>query len=144
MPLALHGPGFSWVYNDMHQDETRITDIPFTDSEAGKDGEAVKLVNGRWTKASGTDVPGGVLAADVAAGTDVPCEVIMIRPGDQFVVKYTGTPAAGFQPGANAVAISTDGLSANAATVAGGSIAVLRVNTSNQTATVYFKNRQFS
>jgi len=144
MALALYGPGFNWVYSDMHQDVTRVTDILFTDSEAGKAGETVKLVNGRWTMAKGTDVPGGVLAADVEAGTDVQCEVVLIRPGDQFIVKYTGTPNAAFQPGANAVAIATDGLSVDAATVAGGAVAVLRVNTTNQTATVYFKNRQFS
>lgn len=144
MPLALFGPGFQWIHNDAHQDETRVTSKFFTDAEAGKAGEAVKLVNGRWTKASGTDVPGGILVADVVAGTDVPCDVYLIRPGDVFNVKYTGTPAGGFQEGANAVAIATDGLSVDSATVAGGAVAILNINTSNQTAQVYFKQRQFS
>lgn len=144
MALALYGQGFNWSYNDNHQDETRITSKLFTNGEAGKAGEAVKLVNGRWTKASGTDVPGGILVADVAAGTDVPCDVFLIRPGDVFYAKYTGTPAGGFQEGANAVAISADGLSVNSATVTGGAIAIKDINTSNQTCAVYFKQRQFS
>lgn len=144
MALSLNGPGFSWKHNDMHQDETRITDKLFTDAEAGSAGELVKLVNDRWTKASGTDAPGGVLVNNVTAGTDQPCEVVLIRPGDAFVAPYTGTPNAGFQPGANAVAIATDGLSVNAATVAGGPAAVIRINTANETCLVYFKNRQFS
>ncbi|MFB0847331.1 hypothetical protein [Paenibacillus oleatilyticus] len=144
MPLALFGPGFQWMYNDAHQDETRITNKFFTNSEAGKAGETVKLVNGRWTKASATDVPGGILVADVVAGTNVRCEVILIRPGDWFNVKYTGTPAGGFTEGVNAVAIAADGLSINAATVTGGAVAVKDINTTNQTATVCFKLRQFS
>lgn len=144
MALALFGPGFSWAHNDAHQDETRITSKLFTNSEAGKMGETVKLVAGRWTKASGTDVPGGVLTADVAAGTDQPCDVFLIRPGDWFMVKYTGTPAGGFTEGVNAVAIATDGLSVNSATVTGGAIAVQTINTSNTTALVTFKLRQFS
>jgi hypothetical protein len=144
MALALFGPGFSWAYNDAHQDETRITNKLFTDSEAGKAGETVKLVSGRWTKASGTDVPGGILVADVSAGTDQECDVILIRPGDWFNVKYTGTPAGGFTEGANAVAIATDGLSVDSATVAGGAIAVKDIDTTNKVATVCFKLRQFS
>mgnify|MGYP001212031911 CR=1 FL=1 len=144
MALALYGPGFNWSHSDMHQDETRITSKLMTNAEAGKKGEAVKLVNGRWTKASATDVPGGILVADVVAGTDVPCDVYLIRPGDVFYVKYTGTPAAGFTEGANAVAISADGLSVNAATVAGGAVAIKDINTANQTCAVYFKLRQFS
>ncbi|MEF3306676.1 hypothetical protein [Paenibacillus sp. GYB003] len=144
MALALYGPGFDWAHNDMHQDETRITDKFFTDNEAGKKGETVKLVNGRWTKASGTDVPGGILDADVVAGVDQVCDVTLIRPGDVFKVKYTGTPAGGFTEGANAVAIAADGLSVNAATVAGGAVAIRDIDTTNQMCTVYFKLRQFS
>lgn len=144
MALALYGPGFSWAHSDMHQDETRVTDILFTNAEAGKKGQAVKLAAGRWTLAATTDVPAGILEADVVAGTDVPCGVLLIRPGDLFHVKYTGTPAAGFVPGASAVVLAADGLSINAATVTGGAVAVLRINTTNQTAQVYFKLRQFS
>lgn len=144
MPLSLFGPGFTWMYNDAHQDEVRITDILFTDGEAGTSGETVKLVNGRWTKASATDVPGGVLNANVVAGTNKACSVTLIRPGDWFNAPYTGTPAAGFQAGVNAVAIAADGLSLNSATVTGGAAAVMRINTNKQTAQVSFKLRQFS
>jgi hypothetical protein len=144
MALRLFGPGFAWKHNDAHQDETRITSKLFTNSEAGKKGELVKLVSGRWTKASGTDVPGGVLVADVASGTDQPCEVTLIRPGDVFYAPYTGTAAGGFTEGANAVAIATDGLSVDSATVAGGAIALLNIDTTNKVCDVYFVKRQFS
>ena len=144
MALSLYGPGFTFIHNDAHQDETRITSKLYTDAEAGKAGQTVKLVNGRWTKASATDVPGGILVADVTAGTDQPCEVYLIRPGDVFMAKYTGTPAGGFQEGANAVALAADGLSVDSATVTGGALAIKDINTTNQTCAVYFKLRQFS
>lgn len=144
MALALFGPGFQWMYNDAHQDETRITNKLFKDATAGKAGQTVVLTAGRWEPASGGAVPGGILVADVVAGTDVVCDVILIRPGDWFNVKYTGAPAGGFVEGVNAVAISADGLSADSSTVTGGSIAVKDINTANLTATVAFKLRQFS
>lgn len=136
--------GFKYVYNDYGKDPTRITEFLFTNSEAGTAGEAVKLVNSRWTKASGTDAVGGFLTSNVAAGTNQPCEVILAREGDWYDVPYTGTPDAGFKEGANAVAVATSGLALNAATVAGGAVAVLSVNTNKATVRAKIKNRQFS
>lgn len=137
-------PGFKYVYNDYGKDPTRITEFLMKDAEAGTAGEAVKLVSGRWTKASGTDAIGGFLAANVAAGTNQPCEVVLAREGDWYDVPYTGTAAAGFKEGIDVVALATDGLSLDAATVAGGAVAVLSLNANKKTARVKVKNRQFS
>ncbi|OMF48595.1 hypothetical protein [Paenibacillus peoriae] len=136
--------GFSFALNDFKSAGTRITDKLFTNSEAGVAGEAVKLVNGRWTKASGTDAPGGILNNNVKAGTDQEADVTLITPGDWFSVPYTGTPDAAFKEGVVGVTISADGLSLNAATITGGAIAVLNINTNTATAFVKFKSRQFS
>lgn len=136
--------GFKYVYNDYGKDPTRITEFLMTDDEAGLANEAVKLVKGRWTKASGTDAIGGFLTSNVAAGKDQPCEVVLAREGDWYDVPFTGTPNAAFQPGANAVAVAADGLSVDSATVAGGPLSVLSINTDKKTARVKVKNRQFS
>ncbi|MFR9710744.1 hypothetical protein ACL02P_15350 [Paenibacillus sp. MB22_1] len=137
-------PGFKYVYNDYGKDPTRITEFMMKDNEAGTAGEAVKLDGGRWTKASGTDAIGGFLTSNVAAGTNQPCEVILAREGDWYDVPYTGTADTDFVEGANAVALATSGLALDAATVEGGSVAVLSLNTSKKTARVKVKNRQFS
>jgi len=136
--------GFKYVYNDYGKDPTRITEFLMTNSEAGSAGEAVKLVNGRWTKASGTDAVGGFLTSNVTGGTDQACEVILAREGDWYDAPYTGTADAGFVSGATEVALATDGLSVDSATVADGAVAVLSINTNKKTARVKVKNRQFS
>lgn len=136
--------GFKYVYNDYGKDPTRITEFLMKNNEAGVAGGAVKLVSGRWTKASGTDAVGGFLTSNVTAGTDQPCEVVLAREGDWYDAAYSGTAAAGFKEGIDVVALATDGLSVDAATVAGGAIAVLSINTEKKTARVKVKNRQFS
>lgn len=136
--------GFKYVYNDYGKDPTRITEFMMKDAEAGYAGEAVKLVSGRWTKASGTDAIGGFLTSNVAAGTDKPCEVVLAREGDWYDVPFTGTAAAGFKEGVDVVALAADGLSIDSATVAGGAVAVLSINTNKKMARVKVKNRQFS
>lgn len=135
--------GFRFVMNDYGAPERRVSSHFFTDNEAGSAGQAVKLVDGRWTGASGTDAIGGFLTHNVSAGTDQVCEVILAREGDWFDVPYSGEPGTGFGPGANEVGISADGLSADAATVEGGALSVLEVNTEKQTCRVKVKNRQF-
>lgn len=135
--------GFRFVMNDYGAPERRVSSHFFTDNEAGRAGQAVKLVDGRWTGASGTDAIGGFLTHNVSAGTDQVCEVILAREGDWFDVPYSGEPGIGFGPGANEVGISADGLSADAATVEGGALSVLEVNTEKQTCRVKVKNRQF-
>lgn len=136
--------GFRYIYNDYGKDPTRITELLMTDSEAGTAGEAVKLVSGRLTKASTTDAIAGFLTANVAAGTNQPAEIILAREGDWYEAAYTGTPAAGFVAGASAVVLAADGLSVNSATVTGGAISVLSVNTNKKTARVKVKLRQLS
>lgn len=136
--------GFKFIHNDYGAPPTRITHILCTNSEAFTAGEAVKLVNGRWTKASGADVPAGIITHNVTAGTDKEAEVQLIREGDVFEAPYEGTPAGGFVPGANAVALDTDGLAVDSATVTGGAIAILSVNTDKATCQLKFKSRQLS
>jgi hypothetical protein len=136
--------GIRWIYNEYGAPENRITHIPFTNSEAGYAGEFVKLSSGRFTKASSTDAPAGILIADVASGTNQSCGVIQIREGDVFEGPYTGTPNAGFIIGAGAVAIANDGLSVDSSTVSGGALVILDINTTKKTCRFKVKNRQLS
>lgn len=136
--------GFRFVYNEYGAPTSRITDILFKDGEVGSAGEAVKLDAGRWTKAGATDEIGGFLSSNIEAGTDQPCEVFQAREGDVFEAAFTGTPDAGFVPGANEVAIAADGLSVDAATITGGSIAVLGVIEDKKICRVKVKKRQLS
>lgn len=133
-----------WVYNEYGAPPTRITNILFTDSEAGASGELVNLASGKFTKASGTEAVAGVLTAAVASGTSQTCEVIQAREGDVFEAPYTGTADAAFLAGANAVGIATDGLSVDAATVASGALAILEINTDKETCRFKVKTRQLS
>lgn len=133
-----------WAYNEYGAPVTRITNILYTNSEAGSAGELVNLASGRFTKASGTESVAGFLTAAVTSGTDQTCEVILAREGDVFEAPYTGTPDAAFLAGANAVGIATDGLSIDSATVASGAIAILSINTNNKTCLFKVKNRQLS
>ncbi|MBA9088637.1 hypothetical protein FHR92_005155 [Fontibacillus solani] len=136
--------GFRYVYNDYGKDPTRITEFLMTDSEAGFAGEAVKIVAGRVTKAGATDPIAGFLTSNVTAGTNKSTEIILAREGDWYDVPYTGTPVAGFVPGVVGVVLASDGLSANSATVTGGQLSVLQVNTNKKIARVKVKVRQFS
>lgn len=135
--------GFEFDFNDYGSPQRRVTSHLFTDSESGSAGQAVKLDDGRWTGASGTDAIGGFLTHNVEAGTDQKAEVVLAREGDWFTVPYTGTPDAGFTEGANAVAVGSDGLSADSETVSGGALSVLEINTNKETCRVKVKNRQF-
>ncbi|MFB5761034.1 hypothetical protein [Paenibacillus medicaginis] len=136
--------GFKYVYNDYGKDPTRITSLLMTDNEAGLAGEAIKIANGRVTKAAATDAIAGFLNANVKAGKDQPVEFILAREGDWYDAPYTGTADDGFVAGANAVALAADGLAADAATVAGGALAVFDINANKKTARFKVKNRQLS
>lgn len=136
--------GFKFAYNLYGAPERRISHILATNSEAFSAGEAVKLASGRWTKASGTDAVAGFAAQNLSGGTNQILEVVQAREGDVWEAPYSGTPDAGFVVGANAVAVATDGLSANSATVAGGALSVIEINTNKKTCRVIVKNRQLS
>lgn len=136
--------GFKFIYNDYGKDPTRITEHLMTDNEAGLAGEAIKIVAGRITKAGPTDPVAGFLTANIKAGKDVPAEYILAREGDWFDGPFTGKADVGFVSGAAEVALSADGLSADAATITGGPLAVFEVNTNLKTARVKVKKRQFS
>lgn len=135
--------GFIFRHSNNHQDPTRHTKYPFKSTEVGYVNGAVKLVNGEWTKAATTDAVGGILQNNSKAG-ETDCEVLEVRGGDVFEVTYTGTPVAGFTAGADAVALGTNGVAVDSATVAGGAVVVMDVNTNKKIAQVQFKKRQFS
>lgn len=136
--------GFKFIYNEYGAPATRITNILFTDSEAGTKGEAVMLSSGRFTKLTGNNACAGFLNADVTSGTDQTCEVIQAREGDVFEAPYTGTPDAGFIVGATAADIASDGLSVNSADVTSGAFSIIEKNTADTTCRLKVKNRQLS
>lgn len=135
--------GFVYVYNDYGKDPTRITQHLMTDDEAGFAGEAIKISNGRVTKAGPTDAVAGFLTANVKPGKNVQTEYILAREGDWYDAPFTGTPDAGFVSGA-AVGVAVDGLAADAAVVADGSLSIFEVNNNIKTCRVKVKKRQFS
>lgn len=137
--------GFRFVHNDYHQDETRVTHIPFKDGEEGFARQAVKIDAGSITKASATDAIFGFLNGNVKLGsTNRPCEVILAREGDVFEATYTGTPAGTFVVGANAVNVATDGLSVNSAAAASGPLSILMIDAAKKIVRVKVKQRQMS
>lgn len=135
--------GFIFRHSDNHQDPTRQTKYPFKSSEVGYANGTVKLVAGEWVKCAPTDAVGGILQNNSPAG-QTEAEVLEVRPGDVYEANYTGTPAATFKAGINTVALTANGTAVDAATVAGGPVVVMDINTNKQIAQVQFKNRQFS
>lgn len=137
--------GFSFVYNDFGAAPRRVDHIPPTDNEAFIKGEAIKVANGRITKAAAGDDIAGFVTQNLAAGTDATRKIEwqIVREGDWFDVPYTGTPSAGFVLGVGTANLSTDGLSVNAANVTGGPFAVEQINDNLKTARVKVKKRQF-
>jgi hypothetical protein len=136
--------GFKWVYNEYGAPVRRLTHILATNAEAFVEGEALSLVNGRWTKAANGGAIAGFSNQTLAAGTDQYLDVIQSREGDAFDAPYTGAPAVGFVVGANTVDVAADGLSALSSDVTGGALSVLEVNTNKTTCRVKVKNRQLS
>lgn len=135
---------FKFAFNDYGAPTHHISSILATNSEAFVLGEAVKIVSGRWTKATNGAAVAGFANQTLAAGTDQYLDVVIAREGDWFDAPYTGTPDAAFLPGAAAADISTDGLSVLASDVTGGPFSVLEVNTNKTTCRVKVKSRTFS
>ncbi|KWX79923.1 hypothetical protein [Paenibacillus jilunlii] len=135
---------FKFAFNDYGAPTHRISSILATNSEAFTLGEAVKLVSGRWTKATNGAAIAGFANQTLAAGTDQFLEVVIAREGDWFDAPYTGTADATFLPGMTTADVSTDGLSVLASDVTGGPFSVLEVNTNKTTCRVKVKLRTFS
>lgn len=137
---------FKFVFNDYGAPERRISHLMATNSEAFAQGEAVILsaATGRWTKAAAGGPIAGFSNQTLAAGTDQFLEVLLAREGDNWDVKYTGTPDANFNPGQNAADIDATALLVNAADVTGGALALIEKNTVTSTVRVKVKNRQLS
>jgi hypothetical protein len=133
---------FEFHYNDFGAPQRRTDHILATNGEAFQKGEAVKIASGRITKAGPTDAIYGFTNQKLAAGTDQKLEVAIAREGDWFDAPYTGTAAVGFVIAANAVAITADGLSVDAATVTGGALTVILIDTNGKKARVKVSKRQ--
>lgn len=88
-----------------------------TDAEAVTITQALKITNGRFTKASGTDVPTAIALASAAAGTNVKIPFVRLDDQREFEVKSTATVASTLV-GAK-VTLHTDGLSVTATTTGG-------------------------
>lgn len=107
-----------------------------TNNEAIAKGEALKLVQGRLTLASGSDAVFAVANETIVAGTDKAVEVILVTPTQIYEVPYTAAPSLG-----SVVTIHTDGLSVTNTTTS-GVCGVYAVDTAKQLAEVSFKVRQ--
>lgn len=105
----------------------------------------VSTTTGRWETAVAAGPVGGVYNGPTfTSGADDFIEVIEVRPGDEFIADYTGTPDSAFIAGQSAADIASGGVNLNAADVTGGAWAILKVDTANTKAVVRAKNRQFS
>lgn len=135
---------FNFSFNDYGAPTHRMSHILATNSEAFVRGEALKIVTGRWTKATNGVAIAGFSNQALAAGTDQPLEVILAREGDWFEAPYTGTPDATFLPGMTIADVAADGLSVLSSDVTGGPFSVHSVNTAKSTCIVKVKLRQFS
>ena len=136
--------GFELVFNDYGAPTRHISTITAANAAVFKEGQAVTITNGLVVVASTTGVPAGFATANTTSDGVKPVDFILAREGDNFEVPYTGTPNAAFLAGAQTVALSADGLSVDAATVAGGALSVLSVNTVKKTCIVKVKKRVFS
>jgi hypothetical protein len=135
---------FKWAYNENGAPLTHLSDIYGTAAEAFVEGEALKLVSGRWTKATNGVAVAGFCNQTVTAGANTLVDVIQAKEGDVFEASYTGTPDATFLPGATTVDVAADGLSVLASDVTGGAFSILGVNTTKATCRLKVKNRQLS
>lgn len=136
-------PGFKWVRSNGYEVPLRVTNIPAAIGETFTTGEALTTnASGQLTKAGATSaIIGFANQTKTTTASDNTLEFIEARADDVFSAPYTGTPAAGFVLGANAVTLAADGLSANAATVAGGALTIRIINTNTGRVHVSVKNR---
>ena len=136
--------GFRFAFNDYGAPTHPISHILATNAEAFVQGEAVKIVSGRWTKATNGAAIAGFAAQTLAAGTDQKLNVYPAREGDNWDAPYTGTPDATFLVGMALADVAADGLSVLASDVTGGPFAVVEINTNKATCRVKVKARQLS
>lgn len=134
---------FVFAFNDYGAPERRVSHILATNSEAFKQGQAVKLASGRWTAATNGANVAGFANQNLSAGTDQILEVVLAREGDWFDAPYTGTPDGGFIIGVETADVSTDGLSVLSSDITGGPFSVLDINTNKKTCRVKVKKRVF-
>ena len=110
--------------------------ILMTDTEAGTSGELMVVTAGRLTKCGPTATPYCILNATTAAGTSVKTDYLKIRKDVRYKcdVTGTGTPTIGVMT----AAISSDGLSIDAANLTTGKVEIVSYNAAKQKAIVIF------
>lgn len=109
-----------------------VDDIMMTDGEAAVEGRGYYLSGGRWTKAATTAAVEAVCIKSADAGTDVKAVMELVKTGDIIEADYTGTPAAGFEPGLTTAVLDANGDNVDAATVTGGHLRILSVDSNKQ------------
>ena len=108
-----------------------IKDIFMTNSEAAVVGQGYNLVSGRWTKSATTAALEAICVKAASAGTDVLAVMEMVKPGDLIEADYTGTPNVAFLPGLKLAVLDANGANVDSATVTGGHLRILAMDTAN-------------
>jgi hypothetical protein len=109
-----------------------IDDLYMTNAEAAVAGQGYFLSSGRWTKAATTAAVEAVCVKSAAAGADVQAVMEVVKPGDIIEADYTGTPNAAFLPGLKLAVLDANGANVDSATVTGGHLRLLAVDTANK------------
>jgi len=108
-----------------------IEDMYMTNSEAAVVGQGYYLSSGRWTKSATTAAVEAVCVKAATAGTDVVAVMEVVKPGDIISADYTGTPDAAFLPGLKLAVLDANGANVASATVTGGCLRILKLDTVN-------------
>lgn len=106
-----------------------VDDIYMTNSEAAVAGQGYYLASGRWTKSATTAAVEAVCLKSEDAGTNVLAVVELVKTGDIIEADYTGTADAAFLPGLTVAVLDANGANVDAATVTGGHLRILSVDT---------------
>jgi hypothetical protein len=107
-----------------------ITDLLMKDNEAAVEGQAYYLASGRLTKSATTAAVEFVCLKSAPGGTNVPAIMEMVKTGDILEADYTGTADAAFLPGLTVGVLDANGANVDAATVTGGHLRILSIDTS--------------
>jgi hypothetical protein len=120
---------------------TIITDkILVTNAETIAYGEALVATGGRLTKCGATVAPQFISAQAIAGGTDKTIDYIPVRRDQTFVADITGGTAAALAAvvGSKTVQLDATGLNVNVASLTGGNVEIVSVDTVKNKARVRF------
>lgn len=135
---------FKWVYNHYGAPMTQRSDMYGKNATTLTEGQAVRLVSGRWEVATNGVAVGGFMAQTITTTTDTLVTVNLAREGDVWESNYTGTPDVGFIVGLMVADVSVDGLSVLSSDITGGPFSILLINTTKAICQLMVKLRQFT